>query len=83
MIEPVIEEGSGVEEGRDPEEPADEATTGPEDDAEMSRPYRIPRSFAVAAKEVTAGQYREFLRANPQVHSPNLLRDLQADQPVA
>jgi hypothetical protein len=28
---------------------------------------RIPRSFAIATKEVTVGQFREFLQANPNV----------------
>ena len=33
---------------------------GSPEEAENSHRYRVPWSFAVATKEVTAGQYREF-----------------------
>jgi serine/threonine protein kinase/formylglycine-generating enzyme required for sulfatase activity len=34
---------------------------------EWLHPVRIPRSFALTTKEVTVGQFREFLRANPSL----------------
>jgi formylglycine-generating enzyme required for sulfatase activity len=34
---------------------------------ELLHPVRIPRSFALATKEVTVRQFREFLRANPSL----------------
>jgi formylglycine-generating enzyme required for sulfatase activity len=54
---------------RDPGEftmgsPEHEPGRGPE---ETLHPRHIPRSFALATKEVTVRQFREFLRANPGV----------------
>jgi formylglycine-generating enzyme required for sulfatase activity len=36
--------------------------------AEKQHLRHIPHSFAIATKEVTVGQFREFLRDNPHVH---------------
>jgi len=40
---------------------------GPDSPDEPRRHVRIPRSFAIASKEVTVGQFRRFLDANPEV----------------
>jgi formylglycine-generating enzyme required for sulfatase activity len=45
--------------------PNDEPNRTPE--AEALHVARIPRSFALATKEVTVKQFREFLKANPAV----------------
>jgi formylglycine-generating enzyme required for sulfatase activity len=49
--------------------PAYEAGREPASDSpdESLHRARIPRSFAIAAKEVTIGQFQRFLEANPQV----------------
>jgi formylglycine-generating enzyme required for sulfatase activity len=52
--------------------PAEFTTGSPEDEPHRraeEKPHRrqIPRSFAVAAKEVTVRQFRAFLKANPDV----------------
>jgi formylglycine-generating enzyme required for sulfatase activity len=39
-------------------------------DNETLHQRHIPRPFALATKEVTVGQFREFLQANPDVASP-------------
>jgi serine/threonine protein kinase/formylglycine-generating enzyme required for sulfatase activity len=44
--------------------PADEPFRQPE---EKSHRRQIPRSFAIATKEVTVRQFREFLKVNPDV----------------
>src|SRR5205823_14199412 len=44
--------------------PEREPGRGPE---EVLHRRRIPRSFALATKEVTVRQFREFLRANPGI----------------
>lgn len=36
---------------------------------------RIPRSFAISSKEVTIGQFRRFLEANPEVKRRHAYRD--------
>jgi len=38
-----------------------------ESESETPHPKRIPRSFAIATKEVTVGQFKRFLNANPEV----------------
>jgi formylglycine-generating enzyme required for sulfatase activity len=48
---------------------------------------RIPRSFALATKEVTVQQFREFLKANPDVHhnwrpTETYCPELEPDSPV-
>jgi formylglycine-generating enzyme required for sulfatase activity len=52
--------------------------TEPERFAENETPHRkrIPRSFALATKEVTVAQFRRFLQANPAIKSG------QADRPA-
>ena len=49
--------------------PANEAGRQPASDSpdESLHRARIPRSFAIAGKEVTIGQFQRFLDANPQV----------------
>ena len=49
--------------------PVDEAGRMPASDspAETIHLVRIPRSFAISSKEVTIGQFRRFLDANPEV----------------
>jgi hypothetical protein len=32
-------------------------------------PVRIPRSFSIASKEVTVGQYQPFLKDNPSIRT--------------
>jgi serine/threonine protein kinase/formylglycine-generating enzyme required for sulfatase activity len=69
---------------RDPEEfamgsPEQEPNRRPE---EVHHRCRIPRSFALATKEVTVRQFREFLKANPQVRHDSWLDPERDDDPV-
>lgn len=44
---------------------------------ETQHQVRIPRSFAIASKEITVDQYRRFLRANPglEMRYPDIRKD--------
>ena len=39
-------------------------------DSEIQHPHRINPRFALAAKEVSVAQFREFLSKNPGVQTP-------------
>lgn len=59
-----------------------EFTAGSESEAgrtsdETQHRVRVPRSFAIASKEITVDQYRRFLRANPtlEMRYPDIRKD--------
>jgi formylglycine-generating enzyme required for sulfatase activity len=62
--------------------PADEPDRSPEEKQHLRH---IPRSFAIATKEVTVGQFREFLKAKPGVGhdwGPTVKHSPDPDGPV-
>jgi formylglycine-generating enzyme required for sulfatase activity len=52
---------------------------------EPRHPERIPRSYAIATKEVTVAQFQRFLEANPQIkrkYNPERLYNPDSDAPA-